>query len=96
MVSMLVGHFSFTPVSKEHVHKILIGLSSHKATGLDGMPARFIIDSADIICKPLCHIVNLSIQSGEFPCDIKKATRKRQKLKQAIIDQYPSSVLSKK
>ena len=57
-VSMLVGNFSFTPVSKEHVHKMLLGLNSHKATGLDGMPARFIIDSADIICKPLCHIVN--------------------------------------
>ena len=72
-VSMLGGGFSFTPVSKEHVLKMLIGLNSHKATGLDGMPARFIIDSANIICKPLCHIVNLSIQSGEFPCDIKKA-----------------------
>ena len=70
-VSMLVGDFSFTPVSKEHVLKMLIGLNSHKATGLDGMPARFIIDNANIICKPLCHIVNLSIQSGEFPCDIK-------------------------
>ena len=51
-VSMLVGDFSFTPVSMEHVLKILIGLNSNKATGLDGMPARFIIDSADIICKP--------------------------------------------
>ena len=100
-VSMLVGDFSFTPVSKEHVLKMLIGLNSHKATGLDGMPARFIMDNANIICKPLCHIVNLSIQSGEFPCDIKKLklllfTRKRLKLKQAIIDQYPSSVLSQK
>ena len=98
---MLVGDFSFTPVSKEHVLKMLIGLNSHKATGLDGMPARFIIDSANIICKPLCHILNLSIQSGEFPCDTKNLklllfTRKRQKLKQAIIDQYAYSVLSQK
>ena len=29
--------------------------------------------SADIICKPLTHIINLSIQSGVFPCDMKKA-----------------------
>ena len=98
---MLVGGFSFTPVSKEHVLKMLIGLNSHKATRLDGMPARFIIDSANIICKHLCHIVNLSIQSGEFPCDIKKAKitpiyKKKLKLKQAITDQYPSSVLSPK
>ena len=69
---MLVGDYSFTPVSKKHVHRMLISLISHRATRLDGMPARFVIDSVDIICKPLCHIVNLSIQSGEFPCDIKK------------------------
>ena len=68
---MLVGDFSFSPVSKEHVHKMLTGLNSHKATGLDGMPAQFIIDSADIICEPLTHIINLSIQSGEFPGDMK-------------------------
>ena len=42
---------------------MLTGLNSHKATGLDGMPARFIIDKADIMCGPLTHIINLSIQS---------------------------------
>ena len=96
-VSMLVRNFSFTPVSKEHVHKMLIGLNSHKATGLDGMPARFIIDSADIICKPLCHIVNLSIQSGEFPCDIKKAEITpiyKKKAKTEAGNYRPVSVLS--
>ena len=96
-VSMLVGDFSFTPVSQEHVHKMLIGLNSHKATGLDGMPARFIIDSADIICKPLCHIVNLSIQSGEFPCDIKKAKITpiyKKKAKTEAGNYRPVSVLS--
>ena len=94
---MLVGNFSFTPVSKEHVHKMLIGLNSHKATGLDGMPARFIIDSADIICKPLCHIVNLSIQSGEFPCDIKKAKITpiyKKKAKTEAGNYRPVSILS--
>ena len=96
-VSMLGGGFSFTPVSKEHVLKMLIGLNSHKATGLDGMPARFIIDSANIICKPLCHIVNLSIQSGEFPCDIKKAKITpiyKKKAKTEAGNYRPVSVLS--
>ena len=97
-VSMLVGNFSFTPVSKEHVHKMLIGLNSHKATGLqDYRTARFIIDSADIICKPLCHIVNLSVQSGEFPCDIKKAKITpiyKKKAKTEAGNYRPVSVLS--
>ena len=90
-VSMLVGNFSFTPVSKGHVHKMLIGLNSHKATGLDGMPARFIIDSADIICKPLCHILLLIylFSQESFLVTLKKLkllqfTRIRQKLKQAL------------
>ena len=60
-------------MNEEHVFKLIKGLNSHKATGLDGMLARFVIDSADIICKPLTHIISLSIQSGVFPCDMKKA-----------------------
>ena len=39
-------------VNEQHVFKLIKGLNSHKATGPDGMPARFVIDSADIICKP--------------------------------------------
>ena len=34
---MLVSDYSFTPVSKEHVLKMLIGLNSYKATGLAGV-----------------------------------------------------------
>ena len=62
------------------------------------MPARFVIDSADIICKPLTHIINLSIQSGVFPCGMKNKkilqyTRKKQKL---TIDRYQFLILSLK
>ena len=49
------------------------GLNSCKATGLDGLPAKFIIDSAESIVKPLTYIVNLSIESGVFPDDLKRA-----------------------
>ena len=61
------------------------------------MPARFLINSANIICKPLCHIVNLSIQSGEFPCDIKKAKITpiyKKKAKTEAGNYRPVSVLS--
>ena len=72
-VSTIGENFTLSPVNEEHVLNLIMGLNSHKATGLDGLPARFVIDSADIICKPLTHIINLSIQSGVFPCDMKKA-----------------------
>ena len=55
---------------------------SCKATGLDGLPAKFIIDSAESIVKPLTYIVNFClefvlnfflIESGVFPDDLKRA-----------------------
>ena len=59
------------------------------------MPARFIIDRADIICKPLCHTVNLSIQSGEFPSGIKKILPIYKKKANTEAGNYrPVSVLS--
>jgi len=41
--------FSFSLVSDNKVKKYLNSLSPKKATGLDGIPARFIVDSADVI-----------------------------------------------
>ena len=52
---------------------ILTSLNSCKATGLDGLPAKFIIDSVESIVGPLAYIVNLSIRSGVFPDDLKRA-----------------------
>ena len=51
----------------------LNSLSPNKATGLDGIPARFIKDSSSIIAGPLCHIINLSIIQGVIPDDLKSA-----------------------
>ena len=48
-------------------------MNKKKATGIDGLPAKFIIDSTDSIVKPLTYIVNLSIESGVFPYDLKRA-----------------------
>ena len=63
----------FKTVSEEKIMKLLTGLNSCKATGLDGLPAKFIIDNAESIVKPLTYIVNLSIESGVFPDDLKRA-----------------------
>ena len=53
--------------------KYLNALSVDKATGLDGIPSRFVRDSASIIVCPLTYIINLSIIQGVVPGDLKSA-----------------------
>lgn len=65
--------FRFAAVGSEYVRKQLHGLAAGKATGLDGIPARLLKTSADLICSPLAHIINLSLTSGVFPMDWKRA-----------------------
>ena len=40
---------------------------------MQGLPSKFIIDSAESIVKPSAYIFNLSIRSGVFPDDLKRA-----------------------
>ena len=42
-------------------------------TGLDNLPARFLKDSVSVIVAPLTHIINLSINTGSVPDDLKMA-----------------------
>ena len=44
-----------------------------KATGLYNIPARFLIDSAEQIGPCITHIINLSLEQGTFPRDMKQA-----------------------
>ena len=60
-------------MSENTVMKYLVNLSANKATGLDGIPARFVRDSASVISYPLAHIINLSIIQGSVPDDLKTA-----------------------
>ena len=48
-------------------------LKPGKAVGLDNIPARLLIDAADIVAKTLTQIINLSLQSGTVPKDWKTA-----------------------
>ena len=41
--------------------------------GVDNIPARLLIDSADIVAKTLAEIINCSLQSGHVPLDFKSA-----------------------
>ena len=53
--------------------KYLNNLSANKATGLDGIPSRFVRDSATVIACHLTHVINLSIIQGVVPDDLKSA-----------------------
>ena len=48
-------------------------LDGSKATGLDAIPSRFLRDAAEIITPSITHIVNKSIEQGQFPNDLKIA-----------------------
>ena len=65
--------YSLSVVSESKVLKYLTALSVDKATGLDGIPSRFVRDSASIIVCPLTHIINLSIIQGVVTDDLKSA-----------------------
>ena len=60
-------------MSEDNVLKYLLKLGANMATGLDGIPARFIKDSVSIVTVPIAHIINLSMITGGVPDDLKSA-----------------------
>ena len=50
---------------------MLKGLNSAKATGLDNISARFLKDAADLIVPFIAQIINLSLEQGTVPDDMK-------------------------
>ena len=65
--------FEFKDVSENFVRSQLRNLKPGKVLGLDNIPARLLIDAADIVAKPLTQFINLSLQSGTVPKDWKTA-----------------------
>ena len=65
--------FGFSLGSEEKVLKYLFKLGANKATGLVGIPSRFIKGSAGIVTVPIAHVINLSIITGVVPDDLKSA-----------------------
>lgn len=63
----------FSIVSENTVLKYLNNLWANKATGLDGIPAKFIKDRASCIAGPVTHVISLSIIQGSVPDDLKLA-----------------------
>ena len=65
--------FSIPFVTETFILKQLQSLKTDKATGLDGLSAKYLKLSAQVISKPLTAILNLSIQSSSYPNALKKA-----------------------
>lgn len=68
-----VNAFTLEKVTEADVLMKLQRLDGSKATGLDNIPSRFLKDAAETITPSITHIINLSIESGRFPNDLKKA-----------------------
>ena len=65
--------YSFSIVSDNKMLKYPTSLDINKATGLDGMPSRFVRDGVMIIACPLTHVIDLSLIQDVVPDDLKSA-----------------------
>ena len=65
--------FEIPLVSTSFIHQQLQNLKANKATGIDDISAKYLKLSASVISQPLATILNLSISSGIYPDDLKKA-----------------------
>ena len=75
---------------------LLHNLKRTKAVGLDDIPRRLLVDSEEVVAKPICAIINLSLKSGVVPA-VWKAARVIplfKKRKREDMDNYrPISIL---
>lgn len=56
-----------------NVHKYLKQLNSSKSIGPGDVPISLYKVAADIICLPLCNIINSSLETGIFPTEWKRS-----------------------
>ena len=62
-------NFKFEEVSGAFVKCLLRNLKRTKAVGLNDIPGRLLVDSAEVVAKPICAIINLSLKSGVVPTE---------------------------
>ena len=60
-------------ISPDYVEKQLKNLPTRKAVGLDKLPNKLLKEAAAQISHPLTFIFNMSLQTGTFPSEWKKA-----------------------
>ena len=90
------GSFVLHEVSEDFVYDELNNLNISKSTGLDGLPARFLKDAAEVIKYPITSVINLSIRSQVFPSEMKVAKVKplfKKKSRLEVGNYRPVSIL---
>ena len=65
--------FQFSQIEIHNVYSILNNLKANKSTGLDKIPAKILKLSAEIIAPSLTYIFNLSLESGIYINEWKRA-----------------------
>lgn len=65
--------FSFQYINVDNVTSSLMNLKTNKSTGLDKIPAKILKLSADIISPSLTYLFNLSLETGIYIDDWKRA-----------------------
>ena len=68
--------FELVCITEETIKKLLCCLDVSKAPGIDEISDRFLKDGAEVLAKPICDFINLSINRSTFPgkCEIAKLT----------------------
>ena len=59
--------FRFRRIDVDEFSKLIAGLKTNKATGLDQIPARALKVGASVVSQPLTYILNSSLSLGIFP-----------------------------
>ena len=65
--------FSLRTVTENQVEKAIKSLKNKNSSGVDFISPKIIKLAADVIKKPLHHIINKSISQGEFPESLKES-----------------------
>ena len=75
-VSPNLEKFELVFIAEGTIKKLLSCLDVFKAPGMDEISPRFLRDGAEVLAKPICDIINLSIKLSTFPdkCKIAKLT----------------------
>ena len=55
------------PISREEVLKAVSKLKRNKSPGLDLLPPELFIDSSDLLCGPICKLLNFVFSSSSYP-----------------------------
>ena len=71
-LNIVPGSFGFELVSSDDIYKIITQINPNKASGIDNISGKFLIDGAELLANPICQIVNLSMIS-RFPKECKMA-----------------------